>query len=894
VRTAAIALVSTVLGITSAHAQSEAWRVRGVSSLPGVGGLSVAWLADLNGDGVADYVAGGPSLTGGPGLPGTPGSGRALICSGADGSILFDLFGGVGAAFGFAVARAGDIDGDGVEDVAVGAPLEGNGAVYFFSGATGTQLRKLSGPSAGCQFGTSIADLGDVDGDGVRDLAIGAPLDSSSGSNLGLAEVVSGATGSVIAQWTGAAAGGEFGSVVADAGDLDGDGRDDVLVIEQDVTGSGNLSICSSATFLQLASWNLGAHPTGWTARGAGDVNGDGIPDVIVGNGTWPTTGYFTQGAVWIYDGATGGVIRTHQGFVFGATTVCGAGDVDRDGFADYAFWWLTSNGVSAPAYVSIISGQTGKTLADVLAGSQDSEATVGGSNDTNGDGVPDLLIGVWNPSVLHVLDPVTLTFLTTSDFTPRVDALGWTSALLDDVNGDGTRDVLVGELSPPSYYPGSAGHARVLSGVDGSELRDHSTASGALYAYCVAALPDLDGDGIAEYAIPVSDTYKTPGFVEIRSGASGNLLKSLSSGINYGGSFGWSCTVAIQPSGGVELAVGCPGYNLTKGAAVVFDVATGNVVVSVASTIAEEFGKTISYLGDVDGDGVGDWVAGAPSYKWPQGEVVVFSGKTGNTIHALQGGGGSLFGAATCGPGDLDGDGIPDLMVGEPYLNRSNGGAELYSGANWSLLRSWNGTGPALWFGSSLTVVGDVNRDRFNDVLIGNALNGSHASLYSGASGGLLYRFDGALKDDSFGATAAGVAAPGSVGSMNGDAIPDVAIGGYTDTTNGYDAGRLSLCFLDDFYLQIDPTNATAGQTVSLTSSGGPAGNLTGLFVTAFDSTPLFLLTGLGNLDPQGIWAISGVVPTGLAGHTITLMSITAGFTGKLAITQPMMLTLQ
>src|SRR5262249_53576585 len=157
--------------------------------------------------------------------------------------------------------------------------------------------------------------------------------------------------------------------------------------------------------------------------------------------------------------------------------------------------------------------------------------------------------IGIWGPPEIHVLDPTTLTFSTTSDFTPRVDSLGWTSALLDDVDGDGTRDVLVGEVSLPGDYPGSPGHAQVLSGVDGSVLREHSIASSALSAYCVAALPDLDGDGVGEYAITVADTYLVPGVVEIRSGANGNLLKSLSSGVNYGGSFGLSCAVAIQPS---------------------------------------------------------------------------------------------------------------------------------------------------------------------------------------------------------------------------------------------------------------------------------------------------------------------------------------------------------
>jgi FG-GAP repeat protein/VCBS repeat protein len=876
-RDALIALVSTMLVIPSARAQSEAWRAHGVSTI-GIGN-SVAWLSDLNSDGVADFAAGGASLTS------QPGSGQVLIGSGADGSTLFDLVGEPGAGFGIAVARAGDVDGDGLDDFAVGAPFNGNGAVYIYSGATGAMLRTLSGPSAGSLFGQSIADVGDVDGDGIRDLAIGAPEDTSSGSRLGLAEIVSGATGNVIKQWTGAAVDGQFGSVVADAGDVDRDGLEDVLVVVQNDSGKGKLKLYSSATSLLLRGLDLGSFKSDWTANGAGDVNGDGIPDVIVGNPSWPSTFISPNwylGGVWVYDGATGSLIRSHPSFPTYhkvGSSVSAAGDVDGDGFADYAFTWMAQPmGGPVPDNVTIFSGATGAAIATA-----NTTGVSGGAHDTNGDGVPDLLLTYSNSvfgifgGVARVFDPVSQTFLTSSPGTYRADLLGRASALLDDVDGDGTRDVLVGEGGKDFLpFPGSA---RILSGLDGSELRVHSdAASGYLYARCVAALPDVDGDGIGEYAITVADAWTIPGFVEIRSGATGNLLNSFSTGSNDNGSFGSSCAVAIQPSGAVELAVGCP-YHAPVGEVVVFDVLTGNTVVTASSG---SLGLSVTFLGDVDGDGVGDWAAGATD------AVLVISGQSGSTLQTLQGSRLSGFGKSTCGPGDLDGDGTPDLLVGAPSL----GQVDLFSGATWTQVRSWSGYG----LGSSLTVVGDVNGDGFNDVLFGQNLGGDVGAvhLYSGGSGGRLYRFDGAMKGDYFGETIAGVGAPGSNGSMNGDTIPDVVIGGEYDSTNGTDAGRLSLHFLDDLYLQIDPPSASAGKTVTLATSGGPVGNLAVLVIVDLDSTPLFLPVSYGNLDTQGIWSFSSVVPPGIGGHTFTFESMTIGFTGKLAITQPMSLTLQ
>ncbi|MFZ0545184.1 MAG: integrin alpha, partial [Candidatus Promineifilaceae bacterium] len=190
-------------------------------------GFSATTAGDVNNDGVPDYIAGG---TGSPGAPQSF-TGRAVVFSGADHSILYDIPGTPGDRFGASVSAAGDLNGDSFDDFLVGANRAGyNGAnagrVYAFSGQDGSVLWMQDGLAAGYFLGTAAGKVGDVTGDGVPDVvvgAVGAPVVGTGGG--GRAFVYSGADGSLVFTLTPKPTAGVFGLFFASgAGDVNGDG----------------------------------------------------------------------------------------------------------------------------------------------------------------------------------------------------------------------------------------------------------------------------------------------------------------------------------------------------------------------------------------------------------------------------------------------------------------------------------------------------------------------------------------------------------------------------------------------------------------------------------------------------------------------------------------------
>ncbi|MBY5162463.1 FG-GAP-like repeat-containing protein [Salsipaludibacter albus] len=329
-------------------------------------GWSTSAAGDVDGDGVPDYAAGGPGAS-------ASDPGRVVVWSGADHGVLLDLDGPAGLLWGFSVSAAGDVDGDGHDDVALGALFaDGNrGRVSVRSGADGTVLWSISGPKVGDLLGSALGLVGDVDGDGTQDLAVGA---TGGGHGGGVAFVVSGVDGTILHRLNPQGDAVAFGQFFASgAGDVDGDGIGDVYV--GDFAGgkanqaknppfSGAAYVFSGATGERLHRFTgeLPGEGVG-PGRGVGDVDGDGHADLVVA-GYLSGAGAPTAGKAWVRSGRTGDVLQeitsTTAGENFGVDAL-GLGDVDGDGRTDFV---VTAVGLSfagtAPGTAYVVAGTTG------------------------------------------------------------------------------------------------------------------------------------------------------------------------------------------------------------------------------------------------------------------------------------------------------------------------------------------------------------------------------------------------------------------------------------------------------------------------------------------------------------------------------------------------------
>jgi hypothetical protein len=256
-------------------------------------GYSAAGLGDTNGDGVPDFAVSAPFKD----VNGRANAGEVYVCSGADGSLLHTWRAPKitqRARFGYFVANAGDVDGDGTTDVLVGAP--GQNQAFVFNGSNGHVVHTFTNPilQQGAFFGGAGAGGKDVNGDGVPDLVVAAPLFADHGRALqGAVFIFDGTTGTLLRRLNNPTSQGfaQFGFAAVLASDMDGDGKADILVgaPDQDVNGVTNVGqafLFSGATGSLLLTLNNPAPQTfaGFgTSVAAGDVNGDGTPDLLVG-----------------------------------------------------------------------------------------------------------------------------------------------------------------------------------------------------------------------------------------------------------------------------------------------------------------------------------------------------------------------------------------------------------------------------------------------------------------------------------------------------------------------------------------------------------------------------------------------------------------------------------
>lgn len=354
---------------------------------------------DCDGDGANDLLISAPYKQ-----IGGANAGRIYVFSGADGSELYRQDGGPGDFLGIGIDGAGDVNGDGVPDQIAGAhQVRTKGAAFVYSGKDGETLLELWGEAPGDAFGRKVAGCGDMDGDGHDDLIVGAPGSDSAGVNAGRAYVFSGKTGEVLITLDGERAGDAFGSCVdgyaageqrllvigaQHAGDNQG-GRVYVYRVE-DGAAHEHFRIENQAGDVNLGRMFVSV---------VGDVNGDGVQDVYGSDWESNANGVRAAGRIYIHSGADGArlfdLAGTNPGEGFGIGT-CEAGDVNADGCDDFIVGiWQSSEGAPAGGKCVLFSGKDGAVLQTYTCSSPGDTfgydtTTLG---DVNGDGLQDFLI---------------------------------------------------------------------------------------------------------------------------------------------------------------------------------------------------------------------------------------------------------------------------------------------------------------------------------------------------------------------------------------------------------------------------------------------------------------------------------------------------------------------
>ncbi|MDX9720062.1 MAG: Ig-like domain-containing protein [Myxococcota bacterium] len=804
-------------------------------------GWSVSFAGDLNRDGYGDVLVGVPYYDGGQVDEGAAFAYHGSL-TGLESTAVWSVESNqANARLGWSVAGIGDVNQDGFYDVAVGAPYYNGGEleegrVYVFhgsnSGLQSTAAWQQESNEPGAHFGISVAGIGDTSKDGYSDLAVGAPGISGtlgSGENTytyyGEVYVFRGSatglstTGAVLRPPKLAEdAGVSFGTWVASAGDVNGDGNSDLAVLDP---GEGRVHVFHGlGTIAALPSWtsllsNLDA------VAGVGDVNGDNYADVMVGS----STDDLSRGAVWLYLGSAVGLgtspIWTMAGETLGSrygASLAGAGDVNGDSYADvligapgYAnlgrvYLFQGSNvGLSSP--VSTLSG----SQAAALFGESLSSA-----GDVNGDGLSDVIIGAPSYDSGQSDEGAAFVYLGKHSGMATTHAwnyesnqasaqLGLSLARAGDVNGDGMDDVLVGA---PLYDLGGADSGQILlflgttSGLQTAAAWATSTMqAGAQFGASMAGVGDVNNDGFEDFVVG------SPGYDGGQSNEGAAYL--------YLGASVW---LDPPPSWSVE-----------------------------SDQADARLGAAVAAAGDTDFDGFADVLVGAPGFdngQTDEGRAFLYRGsatglQTSPAWSAEPDVANASFGAALDGAGDVNGDLYADVLIGAPGFSQgqsNEGSAYLYLGGPLGVASSpawtWQRDQANARAGQSVARAGDVNGDGFSDVLVGapgfdnGQTDEGWAGLWLGSATGLpsspSWSFESNNDAAELGYRVAGA------GDLNNDGLADIALGmpGYQSNR-----GRVKLLLgtssgVPLSYLDLDTSSVNARMGSALCSAGDVNGD--------------------------------------------------------------------
>jgi hypothetical protein len=348
---------------------------------------------DVDNDGVTDvFTCTGPLLT---------------VYSGATGLAIRQITAPAAPTGNYAirdVATGVDFDSDGYDDIAFGWPGDAyagpqSGAVWVYSGRTSQPLLVMYGPTPVSHLGSSIVTVDDLDGDGVPEIAAGAP---GAYVGTGRVRVYSGRTGALLLERSGPANITGYGRRLGVLDDLDGDGRRELVIRtafqHHQATYLEIVSLATNASVLSLAAADVDV------IESCGDVDGDGVPDIVAATGKSQVTS--NTSAFRIYSGATGAVLGSSSLTYStccssGLSFVTRAGDLDGDGLAEEFMMIMQPDPYTLQSSIRIFRGlQQLVEFHDIDPGATNRYVLNGAlTPDLNGDGAQEFMTMTWSPA---------------------------------------------------------------------------------------------------------------------------------------------------------------------------------------------------------------------------------------------------------------------------------------------------------------------------------------------------------------------------------------------------------------------------------------------------------------------------------------------------------------
>ncbi|MEH1988583.1 tandem-95 repeat protein [Nostoc sp.] len=944
-------MVNAVLNLSELNG-SNGFVINGIDE-PDRSGYSVSSAGDINGDGIDDLIIGAYRAS--PNGQRDAGSSYVVFGSNSDFEASFNLsslngsngfvINGIdsGDRSGISVSNAGDINGDGFDDLIIGASPDlnsqnragssyvvfgsnsGFGASFNLSSLNGSNGFVINGIGANDGSGVSVSSTGDINGDGFDDLIIGAgnPCYVVFGSNSGFGasfnlSSLNGSNGFMINT--------DFsGTSVSSAWDINGDGFDDLIIGARNASPNGQFFIGSSyvvfgsnsgfGASLNLSSLNGSngfvikgidaGDRSGSSVSSAGDINGDGFDDLIIGAYRASPNGRYNAGESYVVFGSNSGFgasfklssLNGSNGFVINGigaddgsgVSVSSAGDINGDGFddliigtnsIDYGSQFRAgrsyvifgrSSGFGAGFNLSSLDGSEGFAINGIDSGDR-SGSSVSSAGDINDDGFDDLIIGAYRASPNGQISagesyvvfgfasptpinkpPVVVNDTATTDENTAVNI----EVLANDSNSltvsaiDG-RAVVVGTAITLSSgalitlnadgsltYNPNASFEVLAVGESGTDSFTYTTNNNG--SLTNTASVNLAINGVND-APQITSVFNPSSF----NGSNGFAINGIDKYDNSAGSF--SSAGDINGDGIDDLIIGASGAD-PKGQYDLYSAGESYVVFGSNSSFGASFnlsslngsngfvinaidvgdflGSSVSSAGDINGDGFDDLIIGAESAdrngRYRVGESYVVFGSNsgfgasfnlsslnGNNGFAINGiDSGDESGSSVSSAGDINGDGFDDLIIGAESADRNGrynaGQSYVVFGSNSGFgasfnLSSLNGSnGFAIngidsdnFSGDSVSSAGDINNDGFDDLIIGakgadpnNRYNAGESYVVFGSNSGFEASLNLLSLNGSNGFTINGIdvydfsgSSVSSAGDINSDGIDDLIIG--------------------------------------------------------------------------------------------------------------------